>query len=164
MFNPLTLVGFHTIVSFVAILAGLVVVARVLGGSLPAIWTELFLATAVITSATGFLFPFQQLLPSHVVGVVALVVLGATLLAQFVFHFAGAWRAIYVVGLVASLYLLLFVLVAQGFMKIGVLHRLAPTQSEPPFAIAQVILLAIAVWIGLRALRAFHPGGWVARP
>lgn len=164
MFNPLTLVGFHTIVSFVAIVAGLLVVARVLAGSLPALLTEVFLATAVITSATGFLFPFHQVLPSHVVGAVALVVLAATLLAQYVFHFAGPWRAIYVVGLVASLYLLLFVLIAQGFNKIDLLHRLAPTQSEPPFAIAQVILLAVTVWIGLRALRAFHPGGWVARP
>ncbi len=164
MFNPTTLVGFHTIISFVAIFAGIVVVARVLAGSLPALWTELFLATAVITSATGFLFPFTQVLPSHVVGAIALVVLAATLLAQYVFHFAGPWRAVYAAGLVASLYFLLFVLIAQAFMKIGALNRLAPTQSEAPFAIAQVVLLAAMVWAGWRALRAFHPGGWVARP
>jgi hypothetical protein len=164
MFNPTTLVGFHTIISFIAIFAGIFVVARVLAGSLLALWTEMFLATAVVTSATGFLFPFHQLLPSHIVGGIALVVLAVTLLAQYVFHFAGPWRAIYAVGLVASLYLLVFVLIAQGFNKIGALNRLAPTQSEPPFAIAQVILLAVMVWVGFRALRAFHPGGWVARP
>ncbi len=164
MFNPTTLVGFHTIIRFVAIVAGIFVVARMLAGSLPALWTEIFLATAVIASATGFLFPFHQLLPSHIVGAVALVVLAVTLLAQYVFHFAGPWRAVYAAGLVASLYLLVFVLIVQGFNKIGVLNRLAPTQSEPPFAIAQVILLAVMVWVGFRALRAFHPGGWVARP
>lgn len=164
MFNPTTLVGFHTIVSFVAVFAGILVVARVAAGSLPPLWTEVFLATAVITSATGFLFPFTQLLPSHIVGAIALVVLMATLLAQYVFHFAGPWRAVYAVGLVASLYFLLFVLIAQAFNKIGVLHRLAPTQSEAPFAVAQVILLALMVWVGFRALRAFHPGGWVVRP
>lgn len=164
MFDPTTLVGFHTIVSLVAIVAGIIVVARMLAGSLPALWTELFLATAVITSATGFLFPFTQVLPSHVVGAVALVVLAATLLAQYVFHFSGPWRAIYAIGLVASLYFLLFVLIAQAFNKIGALHRLAPTQSEAPFAVAQVVLLALMVWIGLKALRAFHPGGWAVRP
>jgi hypothetical protein len=164
MFNPTTLLGFHTIISFVAIFAGIVVVARVLAGSLPAVWTEVFLATAVITSATGFLFPFTQLLPSHIVGGIALLVLAGALLAQYLFHFAGPWRAVYAVGLVASLYLLLFVLVAQAFNKIAVLNRLAPTQSEAPFAIAQVILLAVMVWIGLKVLRAFQPGGWVARP
>jgi hypothetical protein len=164
MFNPTTLVGFHTILSFVAIFAGLFVIARVTAGALPPLWTEVFLVTAVITSATGFLFPFHQLSPSHVVGAIALVVLAATLLAQYVFHFAGPWRTVYAVGMVASLYLLLFVLIAQAFNKIGALNRLAPTQSEPPFAIAQVILLAIMVWVGFRAVRAFHPGGWVARP
>lgn len=164
MFNPTTLVGFHTIISFVAIGLGLVVVARLATGSVPPLWTDLFLATAVVTSATGFLFPFERVLPSHVVGGIALVVLAATLLAQRVFHFSGPWRAIYAIGLVASLHLLLFVLVAQAFMKIDALNRLAPTQSEPPFAIAQVILLVAMVWVGFRAVRAFHPGVWVARP
>lgn len=164
MFDPTTLVGFHTIISFVAILTGIFVVARLVGGSLPPLWTEFFLATAIVTSATGFLFPFSQVLPSHVVGAVALVVLAATLVAQYVFHFAGPWRATYAIGLVASLYLLLFVLIAQAFMKIAALNRLAPTQGEPPFAIAQAILLAVCIFIGWRALRAFHPGSWVARP
>jgi hypothetical protein len=164
MFNPTTLVGFHTIISFVAIFAGLFVIARLTAGSLPALWTEIFLATAVITSATGFLFPFHQLLPSHIVGAIALLVLAATLLAQYVFHFSGPWRTVYAVGIVASLYLLIFVLIAQAFMKIGVLNRLAPTQSEAPFAVAQLVLLVVMVWVGFKALRAFQPGGWVSRP
>lgn len=157
MFNPTTLVGFHTLISFVAIAAGLAMLAQMLKGAWPQHWIAPFLVTAILTSATGFLFPLRPVLPSHVVGGVALVVLAVTLAARYIFRLAGPWLAIYVGGLVISLYLLLFVGVAQAFLKIPALHRLAPTQAEPPFAIAQGLLLVLMAGLGWRAVKQARP-------
>jgi len=112
----------------------------------------LFLATAVATSATGFGFPFTQFLPSHGVAAVALVVLAPTILGYYVFSPSGAWRLIYVVGIVVSLYLDVFVAIAQAFMKIPRLTALAPGGSEPPFVAAQGIALVIFVVLALWAI------------
>jgi hypothetical protein len=158
MFSDLaTLTFIHTALSFLALIAGFLVLPGLLGRQAPAFMTPLFLFSAFATSATGFLFPFNSLLPSHITGVVALVVLAVTLFARYYAHLSGAWRAVYAATAVASLYFLVFVLVAQIFAKIPLLHATAPTQSEPPFAIAQLVVLAIFIWLGIAAARRFRP-------
>src|SRR2546426_801635 len=140
---------FHVVVSLVGIVAGLVVGGGLVGGKLLDRWAVVFLVTTVATSVTGFGFPFVTLLPSHIVGIVSLVVLAAVVVAQYVKHFAGAWRRIYAGGVVLATYLNTFVLVVQLFRRLPALIVSAPTQSEPPFAITQLCVLALFVWLGL---------------
>ena len=147
----------HVVLSLIGIGSGLVVMVGLLGGKEHPRWTALFLATTVATSVTGFGFPFEHLLPSHIVGMVSLVVLAVAILARYAFHLAGAWRWVYVVGAVIGLYLNVFVLVVQGFLKVPALHALAPTQSEPPFAIAQGIVFVIFIVLGVFAVKKVHP-------
>ena len=146
---------FHTALSLVALVAGIVVVRALLRGGRAGGWTTAFLVTAVATNATGFGFPFVKLLPSHIVAIVALAVLALTVLAQYAFALAGPWRRIYAAGLVLSLYFDVFVLVAQAFGKIPPLHRLTPTGGEPPFAIAQAVVLLVFVYLTVMAIRRF---------
>ncbi len=157
-----TLLIVHTALSLIAIVVGASVVSDLLGGRQRTGLTHLFLATATLTSGTGFLFPFTQFLPSHGVGIAALLVLAATLPAQYRFRLRGKWRAIYAVGAVASLYLLVFVLIAQVFTKTPALQAAAPTLSEPPFAITQAVTLVAFVLLGWLAVRRFHPAPTVS--
>lgn len=157
IFDVATLVGFHTVVSLVALAAGVVVVFGMVGNATMPAMTALFLATAVLTSATGFLLPSDGILPSHVFGVVSLLALGAAILGRYAFGFAGRWRVTYVLGVVLATYLDAFVAVVQVFLKVPAAHALAPTQSEPPFAIAQGVLLAVFVLLAVLAARRFHP-------
>jgi hypothetical protein len=120
-------------------------------------WTATFLLTTVATSATGFGFPFAVLLPSHKIGILSLVVLAVAIVARYVRHLAGAWRWIYVACAVVALYFNVFVLVVQLFRRVTVLQELAPTQSEPPFAVAQLVVLALFIWLGVRAVKRFQP-------
>jgi hypothetical protein len=115
-------------------------------------WNALFLLTTVLTSVTGFFFPFHKLLPSHKVGIISLVLLVIALLARYSFHLAGGWNRTYIVSAMMALYLNCFVLTVQSFEKAPALHALAPTQTESPFLIAQLILLAI--FIGLTIVAA----------
>jgi hypothetical protein len=147
----------HVVISLVGIATGFVVVYGLLNANGLSTWTAIFLATTVLTSVTGFFFPFEKLLPSHIVGVISLVVLAPTLLALYAFHLAGPWRRVYVVGAVVALYLNTFVGVVQAFLKIRPIASLAPTQSEPPFLIAQLLILAIFVGLGVLAVRSFRP-------
>jgi hypothetical protein len=148
----------HTVITLVMLVSGFIVVFGMLGSHRPGGWTALFLVTAVLTSATGFGFPFTKLLPSHIVGITSLVVLAVTILALYLFHLAGPWRWIYVIGVVLALWFDVFVAIAQAFLKIPALTALAPTQSEPPFAIAQGVGLVILVVLGIAAVIKFHPG------
>jgi hypothetical protein len=152
-----TFTTLHVIISLIGIVAGLVVLLGMLGGRKLDSWTAIFLATTVLTSATGFLFPFNKLLPSHVVGIVSLVVLAIALLALYGLHLAGAWRWIYVAAAVLALYLNVFVGVVQAFQKLAFLQPFAPTQTEAPFIVAQVLVLAIFAALGVLAVRSFHP-------
>lgn len=155
MFDPTTLTGQHTWISLFAILLGLPVVFRLMRGQRSSsALTGAFLALAFLTSATGFLFPFAGVKPSHVVGAIALVVVGLAAYAQYGAHLRGIWRSIHAGSLVASLYFLVFVGVAQAFAKVPALAAMAPTQSEPPFAIAQGLVLALFVVLGAVAVRA----------
>ena len=147
----------HVILSLVGILAGLIVVARMFGSNLVSGWAALFLATTVLTSVTGFFFPRDQILPSHVVGIISLVLLAVALFALYARHVTGPWRWAYVATAVASLYLNVFVAIVQAFQKIAPLHALAPTQTEPAFVVVQAIVLLLFVGIGIFAVRAFHP-------
>lgn len=144
----------HVVISLVGIASGLIVAWGMLGGSRMPGMTALFLVTTVATSVTGFMFPFGQFLPSHAFGVISLIVLAAALLGLYVYKLSGRWRAVYLVAALVALYLNCFVGVVQAFQKTP-LRALAPTQSEPPFAIAQGILLVLFVVIGWLALRRF---------
>ena len=121
--------------------------------------TALFLLFTILTSATGFLFPFEKLLPSHMVGILSLVLLAIACLALYVMKLSGAWRWIYVLTALASLYFNVFVLVIQSFLKVGPLHELAP--GNPPsglvFAIVQGVVLVFFVIMTIGAVKRFRP-------
>jgi len=146
----------HVLISLVAIGSGLIVMFGLLGGKRLDGWTGLFLATTVLTSVTGFGFPFDHLLPSHILGTLSLVILAAAIPALYIFHLAGAWRRIYVVTAGIALYFNVFVLVVQAFEKVPALRALAPTQKEPPFAIAQLLVLVIFVALIILAAKRFR--------
>jgi hypothetical protein len=147
----------HVLISLVAIAAGLIAMIGLLGSRPMPGWTGLFLATTILTSVTGFFFPFGTLLPSHIVGIISLVLLAGAVVALYVGHLSGVWRPVYVVTAMLSLYLNVFVLVVQAFQKVGPLHALAPTQSEPPFLVAQGITLLFFGLVIIAGLRRFHP-------
>jgi len=147
----------HVVLSLIGIATGFIVLIGLFRSDRIDGWAAIFLATTVLTSATGFLFPFVKFGPAHVVGVISLVALAVALLALYAFGLAGAWRWLYVVGAVLALYLNVFVGVTQAFQKLAFLNRFAPTQSEPPFLVAQFLVLALFVAAGIAALRAFHP-------
>lgn len=147
----------HVAISLIGIAVGLVCLGDMLGSRLRSGPTAVFLIATVATSVTGFFFPFVKLLPSHITGVISLVVLAPTLYALYRGHLAGWWRPVYVAGAIFALYLNCFVLVVQLFLKVPALNALAPTQSEPPFLAAQGALLAIMVICGLLSLRRFRP-------
>ena len=148
---------FHVVVSLIGIVTGIIVAVAMLGSKTTNGWTAIFLATTALTSITGFLFPSDKVLPSHIVGAVSLVVLIIAIVALYGYRLARSWRWIYVVSALVALYLNVFVLVAQAFLKVAILHALAPTQSDPGFIIAQLIVLAVFVVLGIRAVRRFHP-------
>jgi hypothetical protein len=148
---------FHVVVSLIGIVIGIIVAVAMLGSKTTNGWTAIFLATTALTSITGFLFPSDKVLPSHIVGAVSLVVLIIAIVALYGYRLARSWRWIYVVSALVALYLNVFVLVAQAFLKVAILHALAPTQSDPGFIIAQLIVLAVLVVLGIRAVRRFHP-------
>ena len=146
----------HVVISLVGIGSGLVVLYGLLTGKRLDRWTAAFLATTVATSVTGFGFPFDHLLPSHKVGIISLVVLAVAILARYALHLAGAWRWIYVVCAAVALYLNVFVLIVQAFEKVPALKALAPTQSEPPFLVTQLVVLALFVVLGIFAVKRFR--------
>lgn len=155
--NILTLTLVHTIISMVAIVAGLVVVGGLMAGARIDGWTGIFLLTTALTSLTGFFFPFTRLLPSHWVGIISLIILPFVIAARYWAHLRGGWRGTYVVGSVLVLYLNFFVLMVQLFHRTPALLALAPKQNEPPFVATQLLVLALFVWLGFAAFRRFHP-------
>jgi len=146
----------HVLISLVGIGSGLVVLYGPLNGKLFDGWTALYLTTTVATSATGFAFPFHELLPSHVVGAISLLVLAVAIQARYGLHLAGGWRRVYVISAVFALYLNVFVAVVQAFLKMPVLKALAPTQKEPPFLVAQAVVLLVFVGLTILAAKRSH--------
>ena len=146
---------FHTALSLVQLVSGIIVVLAFVGSRNGGPWLWIYLVSAIATSVTGFGFPVDKFLPSHAFGIISLVLLLLVILARYTFHLAGAWRWVYVIGLVITVYLDAFVAVVQAFLKIPALHALAPGGSEPPFAIAQGVLFVIFVALGIAAARNF---------
>ena len=151
-----TFTALHVAISLIGIGSGLVVLFGLLKGKNFRGWTGLFLATTVATSVTGFGFPVAHFLPSHGVGILSLIALAVAIAALYKFHLAGAWRRTYVISSVVALYFNCFVLLVQSFEKVPALKALAPTQTEPPFAIAQLLVLALFVYAGVQAARRFR--------
>jgi hypothetical protein len=147
----------HTLISLVGIFTGLVVLFGMLAAKRLDGWTKWFLITTVATSVTGFFFPFHGFTPAHGVGIISLVVLTVTILARDPRQLAGHWRWIYVVGAVISLYFNVFVLVVQSFEKIPALHAMAPTQTEQPFKLTQLVVLVLFIVLGIVAAIRFRP-------
>ncbi len=147
----------HTVLSLIGIASGIVVLLGMLDAKRRGGWTMLFLATTALTCVSGFFFPRDHVLPSHIVGIITLAALAAAILAIYACRLAGSWRWIYVIGAVVALYLNVFVGVVQAFLKLPFLQPLAPTQSEPPFLIAQLVVMAIFIVLGFLAVRRFHP-------
>ncbi|WP_112661647.1 hypothetical protein [Microvirga flavescens] len=148
----------HTALSLIALAVGFIVIADLFAARIRPFWTGVFLFTAIATSVTGFGFPFNGVLPSHIVGVIALIILAAVLYARYIAHFSGTWRRIYAAGVVASVYLLAFVAIAQAFLKVPALKNTALTQAELPFVLSQGIALAVFVVLGVLAAREFRRG------
>ena len=149
----------HVIISLIAIISGIIVMFGLLGSNRRSGMTAIFLLFTILTSVTGFLFPFEKLLPSHMIGILSLVLLAIACISLYVMKLSGPWRSIYIVTAMTSLYLNVFVLIIQAFLKVPALHALAPSMppSEPPFAIIQGIVLLFFVLVIIGAVRRFRP-------
>jgi hypothetical protein len=146
----------HVVISLIGILSGFVVLFGMLAGKRFNGWTALFLTTTVLTSVTGFFFPFHGLTPGLVVGAISLVLLAVAIFARYRLHLAGAWRKTYVVSAVIALYLNVFVLIVQSFLKIPALKNIAPTQNDPPFKLTQLVVLVTFIALGIAAAIKFR--------
>ena len=152
----------HTLLSLIAIFTGFVVLFGLFAGKRLDGWTKWFLITAVATTVTGFFFPFHGITPAIKLGIISSVVLLMTVFARYAKHLAGSWRWIYVIGAVICLYFNLFVAVVQAFEKIPALHALAPTQTEAPFKLTQLVVLLVSALLAIIATIRFHPEPRVA--
>ena len=146
----------HVALSLIGILSGLVVMYGLLARKRLDGWTATFLTTTVATSLTGFGFPFHGFTPAHAVGILSLVFLAFAIGGRYRHVLARSWRWIYVISATISLYFNVFVLIAQAFQKIPLLKEMAPTQSEPPFVLAQLAMLALFVAVSAVAVIRFH--------
>jgi len=146
----------HVVISVLGIIAGLVAAGGLAAGARLDGWTGFFLVTTILTNVTGFGFPFTKILPSHVVGALSLVVVAVCVVARYWKQLQGGWRTTYVVTTVVALYLNVFVLIVQLFVKTPALVQLAPTQQEAPFAVTQALVFVLFGWLGQAALRGFR--------
>ncbi|WP_212756820.1 hypothetical protein [Usitatibacter rugosus] len=153
--NPL--LAIHVLISLVAIAIGLYWAAGLLRNDRMDKATAWFLALTIATSATGFILPAEKILPSHITGILSLILLAMACVARYPKKMNGAWRGIFLFTAVASLYLNVFVLVVQLFLKVPALKALAPQQNEPPFLAAQGLTLVVFVAIGILSLKRFRP-------
>src|SRR5262249_34227925 len=152
-----TFLQIHVILSLVGIASGLIVLYGLLTGNPLGAWTAVFLATTILTGVTGFPLPPFGFDPPRAVGIILLILLALAVLALYAFRFAGGWRSIFITTRIMALYLNVFVGVTQAFQKLSFLQPLAPTQSEPPFLIAQIAALLLFIVLGVLAVRRFHP-------
>ena len=157
MINLKTLTDVHVAISLVAILSGLIVLFGLLTGRRFDHWTSFFLLTTVATSVTGFFFPFHGVTPGIMGGIISLVVLAIAIFARYPRKLAGAWRWLYVITAMIALYLNVFALIAQLFQNVPAMKALAPTRSDPPFLVAQLLALIVFVVLGILAAIKFRP-------
>ena len=160
MILGLSLVQFtylHVFMSLIGIGAGIFIIFGLLTSRRLSILTSLFLITTVLTSLTGFLYPFNGMTPGIVLGILSMIALILAIVGLYVRKLAGAWRGIYVVSVIVAFYFNFFVLVAQAFDKVPVLHAVAPSQKSPGFMIKQLAVLLIFILLTVRAVKKFHP-------
>ncbi len=162
-----TFVQVHVVISLIAIVAGVIVMFGMLGSKRQPGLTAIFLLTTILTSATGFLIPpllFDKITPAHIFAGLSLALLAIACIALYAMNLRGAWRWIYVLTALVSLYLNVFVLVIQSFLKVPALHALAPKASpaEPPFAIAQGVVLVFFVIVIIGVIRRYRPAATYA--
>jgi hypothetical protein len=156
IFGMTTLTFVHVLLSLIGILSGIVVVYGLMTAKRLDGWTALFLASTVATSVTGFFFPFRGITPADVFGVLSLIVLPIAFFARYVRNLAGGWRRTYVITAMIAFYLNVFVLIAQLFDKVPALKAMAPTKSEPPFMVTQLVVLVLFVVLTLAAAKRFR--------
>ena len=156
IFGMTTFTFVHVLLSLIGIFSGFVVVFGLLKAKRLDGWTALFLVSTVLTSVTGFLLPAHRFMPSHGVGIISLIVLAIAIFARYARHLAGAWRRIYVITAVIALYLNVFVLIVQLFQKVPALKAMAPTQSEAPFKVTQLVALGLFVLLAVVAAIRFR--------
>jgi hypothetical protein len=156
-FDVPILTAAHLVISLIAIVSGAVVSYGFLAAKRLDLWTAVFLATTVLTSVTGFIFfPIERFTPAIGIGIISLIVLAVAILARYHYRLAGRWLVAYVISSVVAFYFNVFVLVAQLFQKVSALKALAPTQSEPPFAVAQLFVLVAFIAIGVVGTKRFR--------
>jgi hypothetical protein len=144
----------HVGISLIGIIAGLIAMpAFATGHRLPAA-TAIFLATTALTTLTGFLFPITVVTPALITGVISTMVIAIALAAIYRFGLRGKAGIVYAVSANVALWLNLFVLVVQAFLKVPALNALAPNGNEPPFAVAQGLVLIGMVGLGWACVRA----------
>jgi hypothetical protein len=146
----------HVLISLIGIVSGLVILYGMLKNNPMNRLTAIFLITTALTSITGFGFPFTGVTPAIKLGVLSLIVLAVAALARYALHMKSTWRKMYAVAASVALYFNVFVLVVQSFEKIPALHTLAPTQKEPPFAVAQLVVLVVFVALTILAAKRFR--------
>jgi len=159
-----TFTAIHVAISLLAIASGLVVMYGLLTAQRLDRWTAFFLATTALTSLTGFAFPNEHVTPGQVVGALSLIVLAGAVVARYTLRMRGPFRWIYVVTASVALYFNVFVLVVQSFEKVPALRTLAPTQKEPPFGIAQLLVLAVFVGLTVLAVKNFRTDSLASVP
>jgi hypothetical protein len=147
----------HVIISLIGIASGFIVLFGLLRGTLFTRWNSLFLITTVLTSVTGFGFPNTKVTPGIILGILSLIALAIAIFALYARHLNGVWRRTYTISAMIALYFNVFVLVAQLFEKVPAIHALAPTQTEAPFKIAQLLLLVLFAIFISAAARKFRP-------
>ena len=147
----------HVLISLVGIVSGLVVMYGLLTANRLERWTTLFLVSTAATNLTGFLFPFKGITPGIVIGVLSLIVLALAVVGRYALNLNGPWRPVYIVAASVALYFNVFVFIVQSFEKVPQLRVLAPTQKEPPFAVAQILVLLAFVVVTGFALKRFRP-------
>jgi len=152
----MTLTKIHVVISLIGILTGVVVLIGLISERRLNGWTAWFLTSTVGTSVTGFFFPFHGVTPGIILGIISLLLLAVAIFARYFRRFVGPWRGIYVVTAMIALYLNVFVLIAQLFQKVPVLKALAPTQTDPPFLVAQLSTLLIFILLTIAAALRFR--------
>jgi hypothetical protein len=146
----------HTVISLVGVLSGFALLYGLITSKPCGCWTATFFASQILTDLTGFAFPFHGFKPSYVVGIISLVLLLVAMYGLYGQHLAGVWRKVYVITAIMALYLDVFVAVVQSFLKIPALNAMAPTQTEPPFKITQMVVLVLFIVLGAVATIRFH--------
>jgi hypothetical protein len=148
----------HVIISLIGIGTGFIVLYGLINGKLLSPWNTIFLVTTILTSLTGFAFPNTKVTPGIILGILSVIVLAIALVALYVFHLKGSWRRTYAITAMIALYFNVFVLIAQTFEHVPTFHALAPTGTETPFKVAQLLLLVLfAVLISAAAKKFRNP-------